>query len=94
LNDNGGGGQDAQISQPLPVNTNLAITRPFIIVATPLANFVTGAYTLQLEKLSSLDTATPEVQLYRAPSRVTNDKNPRRAIASRAMWRRPVPREQ
>ncbi len=61
LDNNSGGpppnGLDAQITTVLPENLRLSITRPFVIIATPLANNVTGAYTLQLEKLSALEAA-------------------------------------
>jgi hypothetical protein len=97
LDDNGAGGTDAQISVTLPVNSSLPATRSFIIVATPLANQVTGAYTLQLEKTSGLqategETIAPE---FRRPSRVVDElDNPRRSASSRAFRRRPVPKEQ
>jgi hypothetical protein len=96
LNDNGGGGNDAQISQVLPVNSALTVTRPFVIVATPLENNVVGNYTLQLERTSSLEATDSEAIApeFRVPSRVTDDRNPRRTAVSRAMWRRPVPKEQ
>lgn len=104
FNDNGAGGTDAQLPAPtnppqpliLPVNTGLPINRTFIIVATPLANFVTGSYTLQLEKLSGLEAAESDVNTFelKIPSRVSNEKDPRRAVSSRAMLRRGVPKEQ
>lgn len=99
LNDNGGGpppnGLDAQITQILPVNSRLPLTRPFIIVATPLANNVTGAYTIQLEKLSGFTEAAAEAApASNAPERAANVREPRRMPAARAMWRRPVPKEQ
>jgi uncharacterized protein (TIGR03437 family) len=94
--DDGGGGNDAQISQVLPVNSALTVTRPFVIVATPLENNVVGNYTLQLERTSSLEATDSEAIApeFRVPSRVTDDRNPRRTAVSRAMWRRPVPKEQ
>lgn len=99
IDDNTGGpppnGLDAQINQTLPVNLNLSVTRPFIILATPLANNITGAYTLQLEKLASFAPATAEAApASNVPSRVADVREPRRVAASRAMWRRPVPKEQ
>lgn len=101
LDDNTGGpppnGVDAQISQTLPVNTALNPTRPFVIIATPLANNVTGAYTLQLEGPNAFLDAAAETEAMptnRVPARVENVKDPRRAVASRAIWRRPVPKEQ
>jgi len=96
LNDNGAGGTDSQITLTLPVNNGLPITRQFIIVATPLANLVTGAYTLQLEKTAGLQESASEAIApeFRIPNRVSNEKDPRRAISSRAMWRRAVPKEQ
>ncbi len=107
FNDNGAGGTDARLpplptpplpQQPLilPVNNALPINRSFIIVATPLANFVTGSYTLQLERLSGLQAAESEVNTFDfiIPSRVSAEKDSRRAVASRAMWRRAVPKEQ
>jgi hypothetical protein len=95
-NDNGGGGLDAQLNLTLPTNTALPITRQFIIIATPLANLVTGPYTLQLEKTAGLQAPANEANVFefRVPSRVSNEKDPRRAVSSRAMWRRAVPREQ
>ena len=96
LDDSGGGGTDAQLSLTLPTNNALPITRPFIIVATPLANFVTGAYTLQLEKTAGLQATESEAIApeFRTPSRVSPESDPRRAVSSRAMWRRAVPKEQ
>ncbi|HEX4951213.1 MAG TPA: hypothetical protein VFZ34_31440 [Blastocatellia bacterium] len=96
LDDNSGGGNDAQISITLPVNNALSVTRPFILVATPLANLVTGSYTLQLEKTAGLlatesEAIAPE---FRTPSRVSPESDPRRAVSSRAMWRRAIPKEQ
>ena len=97
LDDNSAGGTDAQISITLPVNNTLPITRSFIIVATPLANQVTGPYTLQLERTSGLqatesETIAPE---FRRPSRAIDEPgNPRRSAASRAFLRRPEPKEQ
>ena len=96
LNDSGGGGTDAQLSLTLPTNNALPITRTFIIVATPLANLVTGPYTLQLEKTAGLQATESEAIApeFRTPSRVSNEKDPRRAVSSSAMWRRAVPKEQ
>lgn len=96
LDDNSGGGNDAQINTTLPVNLGLSVTRPFVIIATPLENNVTGAYTLQLEKLSSLDAAaaTEAAPSIKVPNRVENVKDPRRAVSSSALWRRAVPKEQ
>ena len=100
FDDNSGGpppnGLDAQITQVLPLNTRLPVTRQFMIVTTPLANNVTGAYTLQLEKLSSFDAAAASeaAPLSNVPSRVENVKAPRRAVSASAMWRRSVPKEQ
>ncbi|MBS1810680.1 MAG: hypothetical protein JST84_21125 [Acidobacteria bacterium] len=101
LDDNTGGpapnGLDAQITQVLPTNLTLPVTRPFVIITTPLANNVTGAYTLQLEKLASFDaaaTATEAAPASRVPSRVESVRSPRRAVADRAMWRRPVTKDQ
>jgi hypothetical protein len=67
-----------------------------VIVATPLENNVVGNYTLQLERTSSLEATDSEAIApeFRVPSRVTDDRNPRRTAVSRAMWRRPVPKEQ
>lgn len=96
FNDSGGGGTDAQIVVTLPVNSGLPITRSFIIVATPLANLVTGPYTLQLEKTAGLQATESEAFApeFRTPSRVSAEKDPRRAVSSRAMWRRAIPKEQ
>jgi uncharacterized protein (TIGR03437 family) len=99
LDDNSGGGstgKDAQINTALPINTALTVTRPFIIIATPLENNKTGAYTLQLERLSSLEAEAAASEAQRtdkAPSRVSSEKDPRRAVASRAMWRRAVSKD-
>ncbi len=96
LDDSGGGGTDAQLTLTLPTNNALPITRTFIIVATPLANLVTGNYTLQLEKTAGLQAAESEAIApeFRTPSRVSAESDPRRAVSSRAMWRRAVPKEQ
>jgi uncharacterized protein (TIGR03437 family) len=96
LDDNSAGGTDAQLTLTLPTNNALPITRPFIIVATPLTNLVTGNYTLQLERTAGLQAAASEAIApeLRTPSRVSAESDPRRAISSRAMWRRAVPREQ
>jgi hypothetical protein len=75
----------------------LPVTRSFIIVATPLANMVTGAYTLQLEKTAGLQATENEAIApeFRLPERVVEEPdNPRRSVASRAFWRRPVLKEQ
>jgi hypothetical protein len=97
LDDNAAGGTDAQISFTLPTNNALPVTRSFIIVATPLANMVTGAYTLQLEKTAGLQATENEAIApeFRIPERVVEEPdNPRRSVASRAFWRRPVLKEQ
>lgn len=96
LDDNAAGGTDAQLSLTLPTNAALPITRTFVIVATPLANLVTGNYTLQLEKTAGLQATESEAIApeFRTPSRVSAESDPRRAVSSRAMWRRAVPKEQ
>ncbi len=96
VDDNGAGGTDAQMSVTLPTNAALPVTRSFIIIATPLANLITGSYTLQLEKTAGLQATESEAIApeFRIPERVSNDNDPRRSVASRAFWRRPVPKEE
>ena len=96
LDDNAAGGTDAQLSLTLPTNAALPVTRTFVIVTTPLANLVTGNYTLQLEKTGGLQATESEAIApeFRIPSRVSAEKDLRRAVSSSAMWRRVVPKEQ
>jgi hypothetical protein len=56
FDDNGGGGFDAQITHTIPT------TDRYIIVGTPFALNDTGAYTIQLQKLTSFEAEAAATQ--------------------------------
>ncbi|HYE74445.1 MAG TPA: hypothetical protein VEF04_13995, partial [Blastocatellia bacterium] len=93
FNDQGGGGNDAQITV-LP-DDNRITTGLYVIVATPLQANVTGAYTLTVTKIASFspEAQALELQPVQLPSRVKQSRSTERGSMVNFSLRRPVERQ-